>query len=303
MLFGSSPVVPTPMTPPVATEPAELRRRTLRQRPSTEEPLIEQDEPLIPYQVDSLDHGEKETKVLAKEALAIGTQPPRQPINWTFVALLTIAAYASRFYKISAGAFVLWDEAHFGKFSSYYLRRMFYFDVHPPLAKMLVALGGYLAGVDGSFEFPSGTPYPEGFNYVFMRMFVAAFGTLIVPFTYLTAVQLRLGKYAAYLCATMALFGIKYYRIPRLKYCREWIHWDHSIDPPGLYADLLHQRFCTRLRLFPQPGKEAIRPQVVDCPNLHWCCNWVRLQCQMGRFPCHRLGRFDDHRGALDDAW
>lgn len=109
-----------------------------------------------------------------------------------------------------------WDEAHFGKFASYYLRRMFYFDVHPPLAKMLVALGGYLAKVDGSFEFPSGQVYPEGFNYVFMRMFVAAFGTLIVPFTYLTAVQLRLGKYASYLCAAMALFENGFIGITRL---------------------------------------------------------------------------------------
>ncbi len=109
-----------------------------------------------------------------------------------------------------------WDEAHFGKFASYYLRRMFYFDVHPPLGKMLVALGGWLAGVDGSFEFPSAQPFPEGFNYVFMRMFVASFGALIVPFTYITAVQLRLGKYASYLCAAMALFENGFIGITRL---------------------------------------------------------------------------------------
>jgi dolichyl-phosphate-mannose-protein mannosyltransferase len=107
--------------------------------------------------------------------------------------------------------FIRWDEAHFGKFASYYLRRMFYFDVHPPLGKMLVALGGWLARVDGSFEFPSGTPYPEGFDYVGMRMFVAAFGTLAVPFTYLTAVQLRFGRYASLLCAAMTLFGTSFF--------------------------------------------------------------------------------------------
>lgn len=84
---------------------------------------------------------------------------------------------------------------------------MFYFDVHPPLGKMLVALGGWLAKVDGSFEFPSGTAYPETFDYISMRMFVAAFGTLAVPFTYLTAVQLRMSPLAAYLCAAMTLFG------------------------------------------------------------------------------------------------
>lgn len=205
------------MTPPaVAVE--SVRRRTVRGKTSVDE--LEEEEALLPKQVRSLDRYDNDDDkyaVVGKEAAVVSTPAPAvQPVNWTFVALLTIAAFASRFYKISAGDFVLWDEAHFGKFASYYLRRMFYFDVHPPLGKMLVALGGYLAGVDGAFEFPSGSKYPEGFNYVFMRMFVASFGTLIVPFTYLTAVQLRLGRHAAYLCAAMALFENGFIGITRL---------------------------------------------------------------------------------------
>ena len=139
--------------------------------------------------------------------------PTPTPTNWIFLAILTVLAYATRLYQISRPNFVLWDEAHFGKFGSYYLRRMFYFDVHPPLGKMLVALGGWLAKVDGSFEFPSGQPYPDGFNYAAMRIFVAAFGTLAVPFTYLLAVQMGLGKNAAYLCGLMALLGRRNYSL------------------------------------------------------------------------------------------
>ncbi|NWU66502.1 POMT2 transferase, partial [Pterocles burchelli] len=62
-----------------------------------------------------------------------------------------------------------WDETHFGKMGSYYVNRTFFFDVHPPLGKMLIGLAGYLSGYDGTFPFQKPGDRYEQHNYVGMR--------------------------------------------------------------------------------------------------------------------------------------
>lgn len=117
--------------------------------------------------------------------------------------LLTIISFHVRFQEIDKNNQVVWDEAHFGKFGSYYIKHEFYHDVHPPLGKMLIALSEWLAEFNGDFSFGSNENYPENVNFKFMRQFNATFGALCVPLAFLSARWLELDYWSTYLITLM----------------------------------------------------------------------------------------------------
>ncbi|CCC67284.1 hypothetical protein NCAS_0A07260 [Naumovozyma castellii] len=124
--------------------------------------------------------------------------------------LLTILSFQLRFHDIGKNNHVVWDEAHFGKFGSYYITHEFYHDVHPPLGKMLIALSEYLAGFDGHFNFDSNEAYPEEVNYIFMRQFNAMFGALCVPVTLFTTRSMGFNWLTSYLVTLMVTLEHSY---------------------------------------------------------------------------------------------
>lgn len=130
--------------------------------------------------------------------------------SWLAPLLFTITSFALRMYRISLNNGVVWDEAHFGKFGSYYLRHEFYHDVHPPLGKMMVGLSGWLAGYNGSWDFPSGEIYPDYIDYTKMRLFQATFASLIVPLAYYTSKEIGFSIPATWLFTTMVTFELSY---------------------------------------------------------------------------------------------
>ncbi|XP_074766120.1 protein O-mannosyl-transferase 2 isoform X2 [Athene noctua] len=122
------------------------------------------------------------------------------------LALVTLLSFTSRFYRLPEPPHVCWDETHFGKMGSYYINRTFFFDVHPPLGKMLIGLAGYLSGYDGTFPFQKPGDRYEQHNYMGMRGFCAFLGSCLVPFAYLTVLELSKSLPAALLTAFILIF-------------------------------------------------------------------------------------------------
>lgn len=98
----------------------------------------------------------------------------------------------------------------FGGFAMKYIKGKFFMDVHPPLAKMLIALTGWLAGFDGNFDFKEiGKDYLEpGVPYVAMRMFPAVCGIMLAPFMFLTLKVLGCKTMTATMGAGLIIFGM-----------------------------------------------------------------------------------------------
>ncbi|XP_058423418.1 protein O-mannosyl-transferase 2 isoform X1 [Diceros bicornis minor] len=126
--------------------------------------------------------------------------------RWALLALVTLLSFATRFHRLDEPPHICWDETHFGKMGSYYINRTFFFDVHPPLGKMLIGLAGYLSGYDGTFLFQKPGDKYEHHNYMGMRGFCAFLGSLLVPFAYLTVLELSRSLPAALLSAALLTF-------------------------------------------------------------------------------------------------
>ncbi|ODV93147.1 hypothetical protein PACTADRAFT_77517 [Pachysolen tannophilus NRRL Y-2460] len=124
--------------------------------------------------------------------------------------LITYLSLQVRFFEIDKSKNVVWDEAHFGKFGSQYLKHTFYHDVHPVLGKMLIGLSGYLANYNGSFDFESGKAYPEYVDFVAMRKFNSLFSVFVAPLAYYTSKTLGFGILTNWLVAIMVIYETSY---------------------------------------------------------------------------------------------
>ena len=84
----------------------------------------------------------------------------------------------------------VFDEVHFGKFVSGYFTGEYFFDIHPPLGKLMIAGMGKAAGFQPGFDFIKiGEEYPNN-QYIWLRFLPALFGSLLIPLVYLLTLRL-----------------------------------------------------------------------------------------------------------------
>ncbi|HRY52500.1 MAG TPA: phospholipid carrier-dependent glycosyltransferase [Candidatus Portnoybacteria bacterium] len=99
--------------------------------------------------------------------------------SWPFI-LLALLSFALHFSFLSYPAQVVFDEVHFGKFVAAYSTGQYYFDIHPPLGKLMIAGFTKLTGVSPVFDFSQiGQAMPAKTLFA-LRFMPAFFGSLFV---------------------------------------------------------------------------------------------------------------------------
>ena len=119
-------------------------------------------------------------------------------------------------------------------------------DVHPPLAKLLITLAGWLAGFNGDFDFKDiGKDYIEpGVPYVAMRTLPALLGVMLIPVIFLTLKSAGCRTSTAGFGAALLIFGMDISLVVEVYWLiesRERPSYTVALHSPRLPSNDLHR--------------------------------------------------------------
>lgn len=113
------------------------------------------------------------------------------------LAVLVVAAFATRLWRLFVPDAVVFDETYFRVFAGHYFDGAYFFDTHPPLGKLLLAAYARLIGLS-SADLLGGTA-------VGMRVLPAVCGALLVPLVWGLLRRLEVSRPFAFLGAFLVL--------------------------------------------------------------------------------------------------
>ncbi|MEI7510815.1 MAG: phospholipid carrier-dependent glycosyltransferase [Candidatus Peregrinibacteria bacterium] len=111
---------------------------------------------------------------------------------WGLLTVLILLAISTRFWALESPREVVFDEYHFFRFVENYENGEYFFDIHPPLGKLMLWAGariGNFAEVPRSDEVGAqwsiGTAYHKDLDVFWVRFLPAFFGVLLIPILFL----------------------------------------------------------------------------------------------------------------------
>lgn len=125
--------------------------------------------------------------------------------NYLFV-VLAIMAFVVHFSFLSYPNQTIFDEVYFGKFSAAYFSHEYYFDIHPPLGKLIIASWAWLTSFDLVFGFDKIGEEASSQLFFTLRFLPALFGALFILLFSWFAYLATKSKQIALIAGTLILF-------------------------------------------------------------------------------------------------
>ncbi len=117
--------------------------------------------------------------------------------NWLII-ILTVLTLLTHFVFFGHPDQTVFDEVHFGKFISGYFTGEYFFDIHPPLGKLLISGMGYIAGFEPGFSFSDIGQEFNDKSYLWLRFLPTLAGALLPIVIYYLMLQLKFSRMAAF---------------------------------------------------------------------------------------------------------
>jgi dolichyl-phosphate-mannose-protein mannosyltransferase len=132
----------------------------------------------------------------------------RKPKN-LFLVLVTLLGFFTYFFRYWDPPHVFWDENYHIASAQKYLHGVYFMEQHPPLGKLLVALGETIISPNARTDQFLGTDYGtqfEGISFAGYRFFSALFAWLAAPLLYLIFLRISKNPLVAFLLSFLYVF-------------------------------------------------------------------------------------------------
>ena len=114
------------------------------------------------------------------------------------IAIIITASLITHFLFFGQPRETVFDEVHFGKFISGYFTHEYFFDIHPPLGKLMISGMGYISDFKPGFSFAEiGQQFPDR-HYLWLRLLPTLAGTLLPIVIFYLILQLGMSRLAAF---------------------------------------------------------------------------------------------------------
>src|SRR3989339_678217 len=113
-----------------------------------------------------------------------------------YILIIILSSMLTHFFFFGHPNETVFDEVHFGKFISGYFTHEYFFDIHPPLGKLLISGMGYITDFKPGFSFAEiGQQFPDR-HYLWLRLLPTLAGTLLPIVIFYLILQLGMSRLA-----------------------------------------------------------------------------------------------------------